>query len=416
MDKLRIEYVPINTLKPYLGNAKEHPDWQIEQIKLSMEEFGNLDPIGVWHDEIVEGHGRLIAAKELGYKEVPVIRLDGLSDQQRRAYTIVHNKLTMNTDFDLEKLQAELDALKEVDMSSYGFGDLEKELDWFEKRHEYDSGEDDEDNEEYQAFVDKFKAKKTTDDCYTPDNVYDAVADWVADEYKLDKSKFVRPFYPGGDYQKRQYKKDEVVVDNPPFSILAEIMKFFCEGGVRFFLFSPTLTALASDHLGICHVICNAQIEYENGAVVNTSFQTNMENGVAVRTAPELHEAIEKANDENTASKNELLKYSYPENVITAAMVARFAEYGVGFDLNRAEVKKVSALDAQKEKGLGMFGGGYLISDDAAAQAKKAAQAAGVPEDQINENGEVIWDLSEREREIIEELNIKAEKAINAKQ
>ena len=416
MDKLRIEYVPINTLKPYLGNAKEHPDWQIEQIKLSMEEFGNLDPIGVWHDEIVEGHGRLIAAKELGYEEVPVIRLDGLSDQQRRAYTIVHNKLTMNTDFDLEKLQAELDALKEVDMSSYGFGDLEKELDWFEKRHEYESGEDDEDNEEYQAFVDKFKAKKTTDDCYTPDNVYDAVADWVADEYKLDKSKFVRPFYPGGDYQNRQYKKDEVVVDNPPFSILAEIMKFFCEWWVRFFLFSPTLTALASDHLGICHVICNAQIEYENGAVVNTSFQTNMENGVAVRTAPELHEAIEKANDENTASKNELLKYRYPENVITAAMVARFAEYGVGFDLNRAEVKKVRALDAQKEKGLGMFGGGYLISDNAAAQAKKAAQAAGVPEDQINENGEVIWDLSEREREIIEELNIKAEKAINAKQ
>lgn len=138
MDKLRIEYVPINTLKPYLGNAKEHPDWQIEQIKLSMEEFGNLDPIGVWHDEIVEGHGRLIAAKELGYEEVPVIRLDGLSDQQRRAYTIVHNKLTMNTDFDLEKLQAELDALDEIDMSQYGFDDLQAELDCINEKEVFE--------------------------------------------------------------------------------------------------------------------------------------------------------------------------------------------------------------------------------------------------------------------------------------
>ena len=128
-EKLKIEYVPIESLKPYEGNAKEHPDWQIEQIKLSMSEFGNLDPIGVWKDEIVEGHGRLIAAKELGYEKVPVIRLDSLTDEQRRAYGIVHNKLTMNTDFDWTKLEAELEALKDVDMSQFGFDDLERALD-----------------------------------------------------------------------------------------------------------------------------------------------------------------------------------------------------------------------------------------------------------------------------------------------
>ena len=126
---LRVEYVPVESLKPYEGNAKQHPDWQIEQIKLSMEEFGNLDPIGVWKDEIVEGHGRLIAARDLGMETVPIIRLDQLTDKQRRAYALVHNKLTMNTDFDLERLQEELDALDGFDMSQYGFDELQKQLD-----------------------------------------------------------------------------------------------------------------------------------------------------------------------------------------------------------------------------------------------------------------------------------------------
>ena len=79
-----------------------------------------------------------------------------------------------------------------------------------DKRHE-------ENNEKYNAFVDKFKPKKTTDDCYTPDNVYNAVADWVADEYGKDRENFVRPFYPGGDYQGYDYPQDCIVVDNPPF-------------------------------------------------------------------------------------------------------------------------------------------------------------------------------------------------------
>lgn len=126
--KLKIEYVPVDELKPYEGNAKEHPDWQIEQIMLSMKEFGNIDPIGIWRDEIVEGHGRLIAAKELGYEKVPVIRLDQLSDQQRRAYALVHNKLTMNTDFDWSKLEEELKALDSIDMEQFGFDEMQKEL------------------------------------------------------------------------------------------------------------------------------------------------------------------------------------------------------------------------------------------------------------------------------------------------
>ena len=128
---LKIEYVEIDSIKPYKNNAKKHPKEQIEQIKSSIEKFGMDDPIGVWKDEVVEGHGRLIACKELGYTEVPVIRLDHLTDTQRKAYTLAHNKLTMNSDFDIDILETELEDLsKELDMSDFGFDidlDIEEE-------------------------------------------------------------------------------------------------------------------------------------------------------------------------------------------------------------------------------------------------------------------------------------------------
>ena len=128
MDKLKIEYVDINSIKPYKNNAKLHPKEQIEQIKKSIEQFGMDDPIGIWKDEIVEGHGRLIACKELGYTEVPIIRLDHLTDEERKAYTLAHNKLTMNSDFDIEILNNELDDILNIDMSDFGFDiDLEEE-------------------------------------------------------------------------------------------------------------------------------------------------------------------------------------------------------------------------------------------------------------------------------------------------
>lgn len=119
--KLEIEYVDIDSIRPYKNNAKQHPKEQIEQIKKSIEQFGMDDPIGIWKDEIVEGHGRLIACKELGMTEVPIIRLDHLTDEQRKAYTLAHNKLTMNSDFDLEILNQELLSIGDIDMTEFGF-------------------------------------------------------------------------------------------------------------------------------------------------------------------------------------------------------------------------------------------------------------------------------------------------------
>ena len=170
----------------------------------------------------------------------------------------------------------------------------------------------------YQKFVDKFKPKKTTDDCYTPDNIYRAVAGWVAEEYGLNEGTFVRPFWPGEDYELALYPEGCVVVDNPPFSIISRICTFYLEHGIRYFLFAPTLT-LFSGALDQAHIACGVQITYDNGARVNTSFVTNLD-GCRVRSAPELYRRVRLENDRNEKTlTKDLPKYSYPAELLTAA-------------------------------------------------------------------------------------------------
>lgn len=124
--RLKVEYVATGELVPYEGNAKEHPDWQVREICESIKSFGFGDPVGAWHDRqgravIVEGHGRLLAAKQLDMGTVPVIWLDHLDDEGRRAYGLVHNQLTMDTPWDQEALDTELESLNDIDMSDFGF-------------------------------------------------------------------------------------------------------------------------------------------------------------------------------------------------------------------------------------------------------------------------------------------------------
>ena len=251
------------------------------------------------------------------------------------------------------------------------------------------------DLEKYDAFKAKFKPKKTTDDCYTPANVYCAVLDWVRAEYGLGDAEIIRPFFPGEDYQAREYPNGCVVVDNPPFSILAQIIRWYTERGVRFFLFAPALTLFSARNCDICYIPCGSDITYENGAEIATSFLTNLDNS-RVRTAPALYQAIKAANNENLrAMRKELPRYSYPDHVITAAIVQRWCQYGVEYRLDKADCVRISTLDAQRSSGKSIFGGGYLLADAAAAERAAAERAA------AERAATTKWQLSDRERMII---------------
>ena len=226
----------------------------------------------------------------------------------------------------------------------------------------------------YADFVEKFKPKKTTDDCYTPEIVYNAVADWTAQEYGLDRANFVRPFYPGGDYKRFDYDGGKIVVDNPPFSILADIIKYYVGLEIPFLLFSPTLTGLVR-YADYCTVFpTGADIEYENGAVVPTSFVTNLDPPeIRARTVPSLYQAVTDANEENRRAKRVILpKYHYPPELITAAAMYPFARVGIEFVVTRSESVRVSELDAQKPIKKQIFGCGWLLSHRLTAEREKA--------------------------------------------
>lgn len=119
---IKIEIVEASKIKEYEKNAKRHPRKQIEQIKKSIQEFGFNDPIAVDENNvIIEGHGRFKALQELGYTDIECIRLTHLTEEQKKAYILAHNKLNMETGFDTELLLEEIDSIEEIDMSDFGF-------------------------------------------------------------------------------------------------------------------------------------------------------------------------------------------------------------------------------------------------------------------------------------------------------
>lgn len=120
---MKIEDISIEKLTMYDKNAKKHEGKDISIIKESIEKFGFNDPVGVWGEKntIVEGHGRVLAAKELGIKTIPCIRLDYLSDEERRGYALAHNKTAEFSQWDFNILDAEIAELNNIDFEKLGF-------------------------------------------------------------------------------------------------------------------------------------------------------------------------------------------------------------------------------------------------------------------------------------------------------
>ena len=193
-----IKNMPLEALIPYSKNTKKHDDVQINNVAESIKQYGFVQPIVIDKNNVVViGHCRLLAAKKLNMTDVPCVCVDDLTEEQVRKLRIIDNK-SNESDWDFDFLTEEL---LDLDFSDFNFDfgidtDAKDETEIVEDEvpevDELDDqerifkermarGELSDDDEEYQAFLEKFEAKKTTDDCYTPDNIYNAVKKWCVE-------------------------------------------------------------------------------------------------------------------------------------------------------------------------------------------------------------------------------------------
>lgn len=246
-------------------------------------------------------------------------------------------------------------------------------------------------SDEYAAFVEKFKPKKTTDDCYTPGNIYECVKSWAVRRYGLEGREIVRPFWPGGDFEAFDYPDGCVVIDNPPFSIISKIVRFYARHGVDFFLFSPGLLLSANDECN--HVCISGNITYENGAKVSTGFVTSL-GEFLIESAPDLAAELERIDIKNQKiGKKTVRKIRLPDEVLTRARMNYLAVHGVYFAVRREDAAYTHDLDNCK-----VFGGCFLLSERATAERAAAERAA------AERAAAIPIELSEREKAIVRHL------------
>lgn len=133
MSELEVEYLPLANLVPYARNARTHSPEQIDQLVASVREFGWTNPVLVdEHGGIIAGHGRVMAAQQMGMGQVPCIRLSHLSETQRRAYVLADNRLALNAGWDDVLLAQELADLQDLDFNvellGFDSGEIDKLL------------------------------------------------------------------------------------------------------------------------------------------------------------------------------------------------------------------------------------------------------------------------------------------------
>lgn len=406
--------IRIDELIPYENNAKIHGPDQIEQLRRSLREFGFVSPVLIDEDKnLIAGHGRVEAARAEGMTEVPYVTVSDLTEAQRRAYIIADNRLTETGEWDAARLKFDMEELNRLSFDTALTGFTMDEIETIhvsayerakpaaEETHFWGDVES-ESSEDYEKFVDKIEPKLTTDDCYTPQNIYEVIRDWAVEHYGLQGAPVIRPFYPGGDYEHETYPDGCVVIDNPPFSILSQICRFYTERGIQFFLFAPALT-LFSTAAGTCNYLpMSCRITYENGADVRTSFVTNLGN-YKIETVPELWRLVDGLNAQNTnENETELPGYTYPDCVMTPIRIAPTAKW-ITLRVRAEDASFIRALDTQRDHGKTIYGAAFLLSEKAAAE-KAAAEKAAAEKAAAEKREQFVWALSDREKEIVAAL------------
>lgn len=248
---------------------------------------------------------------------------------------------------------------------------------------------------DYESFIKKFTTSpKTTDECWTPKDVYEAVVRYVDEAVlPLEGKEILRPFYPGGDYENADYPEGGVVIDNPPFSMFTRICRFYVARKIPFFLFGPGLTIMSACKHGATAVFVPNQLTFTNGAVVNVNFATNMAGDLLAMTAPRLGKLLRACPSQNV--KVELPKYAYPANLLSASDMQTIAKRNEPFAVPRTEAEIVRRLDMMP-KGKSLFGDHYLLGDGLAAAKEAAKEAA---------KRAIHVELSQRERAVVDRLN-----------
>ena len=376
-------------------NFNKHTEFGMSLIEKSLRSNGAGRSILIdKNNRIIGGNGVVEIAGQIGLEDVQIVESDGtkliavkrtdidIDTVQGREMALADNATAAaDLKWDTDAL-AEVERELEINTKKWGVFFDDKGESFFKGERTAES------DDAYDEFTEKFKPKLTTDDCYTPKEVYDVVADYVRNIVGNDRP-FVRPFFPGGDYQKFDYPANCVVVDNPPFSIYAEIVRWYIANGIDFFIFAPSLTQVVANS-GANYVAAGVDITYENGAVVRTSFTTNLLGDIAFTTAPRLKAMIEEVNGKDPS---DLPVYGY-DSVITTALLLKLGctEFSAKF----GEVHEIGNLDCLKEQGKSLFGRGWLLNERKERERKERE----LP-------------LSEREREIIEMLNKRDREANN---
>lgn len=241
----------------------------------------------------------------------------------------------------------------------------------------------------------------STDECYTPPAVYDTVLDYAVERYNLQGKHIVRPFIPGGDYQRYVCDENDVVIDNPPFSMTTKIAKWYIEHNIPFFLFVNGLYGVSLSrglHGKATVIVTNANVSFYNKGSekrIKLGFVTNMEpKNIIIRGDATLTNRLN-----GLVKKKSFNRFHYPANFLKNNDILSALQRNVELKLTTDNCSFEDNLDYHKAHHVRAFGGGYLVNDKLYNEFTESFK-------QDLPNTYCVT-LSTREQKLIEQLNEK---------